>query len=105
MALTERKCDACAQCFLNITGGVCPIVDCSKSLVNGQCGGAKNGKCEVDGDKDCALGHLRLLHERRIGCEGDDEGGDTGACDGGDAGKVEDGACRRGRAGGCEGGR
>ncbi len=54
MALTERKCDACAQCFLNITGGVCPIVDCSKSLVNGQCGGAKNGKCEVDGDKDCA---------------------------------------------------
>ena len=54
MALTERKCDACAQCYLNVTGGVCPIVDCSKSLVNGQCGGAKNGKCEVDGSKDCA---------------------------------------------------
>lgn len=54
MALTERKCDACAQCYLNVTGGICPIVDCSKSLVNGQCGGAKNGKCEVDGDKDCA---------------------------------------------------
>lgn len=54
MALTERKCDACAQCYLNVTGGVCPIVDCSKSLVNGQCGGAKNGKCEVDSSKDCA---------------------------------------------------
>lgn len=54
MALTERKCDACAQCFLNITGGICPVVDCSKSLVNGQCGGAKNGKCEVDSSKDCA---------------------------------------------------
>ena len=54
MALTERKCGACAQCYLNITGGVCPIVDCSKSLVNGQCGGAKNGKCEVDSSKDCA---------------------------------------------------
>lgn len=54
MALTQRKCDACAQCYLNITGGVCPIVDCSKSLVNGQCGGAKNGKCEVDSSKDCA---------------------------------------------------
>ena len=54
MALTKKSCDACAQCYLNITGGVCPIVDCSKSLVNGQCGGAKNGKCEVDGDKDCA---------------------------------------------------
>ena len=31
MALTKKSCDACAQCYLNITGGVCPIVDCSKS--------------------------------------------------------------------------
>ena len=54
MALTERKCDACAQCYLNVTGGICPIVDCSKSLVNGQCGGAKDGKCEVDEGRDCA---------------------------------------------------
>ena len=54
MALTKRKCDACAQCYLNVTGGICPIVDCSKSLVNGQCGGAKDGKCEVDSNKDCA---------------------------------------------------
>ncbi len=54
MALTKKACDACAQCYLNITGGICPIVDCSKSLVNGQCGGAKNGKCEVDPNKDCA---------------------------------------------------
>ena len=54
MALTKKSCDACAQCYLNITGGICPIVDCSKSLVNGQCGGAKNGKCEVSPDKDCA---------------------------------------------------
>ena len=54
MALTGKSCDACAQCYLNITGGICPIVDCSKSLVNGQCGGAKNGKCEVDPNKDCA---------------------------------------------------
>ena len=54
MALTRRRCEACGQCYLNITGGICPIVDCSKSLVNGQCGGAKNGKCEVDKDKDCA---------------------------------------------------
>ena len=53
MALTKKACDACAQCYLNITGGICPIVDCSKSLINGQCGGAKNGKCEVDPDMDC----------------------------------------------------
>ena len=49
----ERACDQCGQCYLNITGGICPITACSKSLVNGQCGGAKNGKCEVDPDMDC----------------------------------------------------
>ena len=54
MALTNKTCDACNQCFLNITGGICPIVDCTKSLINGQCGGAKNGKCEIDPKKDCA---------------------------------------------------
>ena len=66
MALTKKSCDACAQCYLNITGGICPIVDCSKSLVNGQCGGAKNGKCEVDGDKDCAWEKIY----RRLGKQG-----------------------------------
>ena len=54
MALTQKTCGACAQCYLNITGGICPIVDCTKSLVNGQCGGAKNGRCEIDPKKDCA---------------------------------------------------
>ncbi len=54
MALTQKTCGACAQCYLNLTGGICPVTDCSKSLLNGQCGGAKNGKCEVDPQKDCA---------------------------------------------------
>ena len=53
MALTKKACDACAQCYLSITGGICPIVDCSKSLINGQCGGAKNGKCEVEPNMAC----------------------------------------------------
>ena len=68
MALTKKSCDACAQCFLNITGGICPIVDCSKSLVNGQCGGAKDGKCEVDSNKDCAWEkiHKRLEKQGRV---------------------------------------
>ena len=69
MALTKKACDACAQCYLNITGGICPIVDCSKSLVNGQCGGAKNGKCEVSPDKDCAWENIqqRLAQQGRLG--------------------------------------
>ena len=49
----EHDCRQCGECYLNLTGGICPITACSKSLVNGQCGGAKNGKCEVDPDMDC----------------------------------------------------
>ena len=49
----EYDCDQCGECYLNITGGICPITACSKSLVNGPCGGTKNGKCEVDGDMEC----------------------------------------------------
>ena len=49
----EYDCGQCGQCYLNLTGGICPITACSKSLVNGQCGGSKNGKCEVDPNMDC----------------------------------------------------
>ena len=35
----EVNCDQCGECFLNLTGGICPLTACSKSLVNGQCGG------------------------------------------------------------------
>ncbi len=68
MALTKKACDACAQCYLTMTGGICPIVDCSKSLINGQCGGAKNGKCEVSPDKDCAWEKIqqRLAAQGRL---------------------------------------
>jgi len=50
----EVDCDQCGECYLNSTGGICPISLCSKSLVNGQCGGCKDGKCEVDIEMDCA---------------------------------------------------
>lgn len=68
MALTKKACDACDQCYLNVTGGICPVVDCSKSLLNGQCGGAKDGKCEVNPDKDCAWEKIyrRLAAQGRL---------------------------------------
>ncbi|MBU0533446.1 MAG: electron transport complex subunit RsxC [Candidatus Omnitrophica bacterium] len=53
IALESEKCAACGECYLNITGGICPVVDCAKSLLNGPCGGAKNGKCEVNSNVDC----------------------------------------------------
>ena len=49
----EHDCRQCGECYLNLTGGICPITACSKSLVNGQCGGAKNGMCEVDPNMEC----------------------------------------------------
>lgn len=49
----EYDCALCGECHLNSTGGICPITACSKSLVNGQCGGSKNGKCEVDNGMEC----------------------------------------------------
>ena len=49
----EHDCKQCGECFLNLTGGICPLTACSKALVNGQCGGAKDGKCEVDPSMEC----------------------------------------------------
>ena len=50
----EYDCGQCGECFLNLTGGICPITACSKSLVNGPCGGTSNsGKCEVCPDMEC----------------------------------------------------
>jgi ferredoxin len=50
---TER-CRSCSDCVLAETGGICPVTICAKGLVNGPCGGARQGKCEVDPEKDCA---------------------------------------------------
>jgi len=50
----EEACHLCGNCVLGQTGGICPIAHCAKSLVNGPCGGQKNGKCEVNPENDCA---------------------------------------------------
>ena len=49
----QEMCAGCGHCILQLTGGICPIARCSKSLLNGPCGGTKNGKCEIDEDLDC----------------------------------------------------
>lgn len=46
----NERCRECGECVLDYTGGICPLTACSKSLINGQCGGAKNGRCEVEPD-------------------------------------------------------
>ncbi len=49
----SERCQECGQCLLDYTGGICPISACTKSLVCGACGGASNGKCELDRSRDC----------------------------------------------------
>ncbi|MBW2039643.1 MAG: methylenetetrahydrofolate reductase C-terminal domain-containing protein [Deltaproteobacteria bacterium] len=49
-----ERCSLCGECILEKTGGICPLTRCAKGLLNGPCGGAKDGKCEVDPEKDCA---------------------------------------------------
>jgi ferredoxin len=68
-----EKCAGCGDCILHLTGGICPIARCSKSLMNGPCGGSQNGKCEVNPDTSCGweqiyrslekLGRLDILEQ------------------------------------------
>jgi len=57
----SEVCVQCGECVLGWTGGICPITTCPKGLLNGPCGGAKNGKCEVSATKDCAW---EVIYER-----------------------------------------
>jgi hypothetical protein len=68
-----EECSQCGDCVLGLTGGICPITRCAKSLLNGPCGGSVEGRCEVDKSIPCgwqliidrlrALGRLELLDE------------------------------------------
>ena len=67
--LWMEMCGACGDCFLDRTGGICPIVRCAKGLLNGPCGGTRRGgKCEIDPEKDCAwtLIYHRLEKQGRL---------------------------------------
>ena len=56
-----ERCAACGDCVLGLTGGICPIARCSKSLLNGPCGGSEGGHCEINPDIPCAW---QLIYDR-----------------------------------------
>lgn len=56
-----ENCIGCGDCMLYYFGGICPLTRCAKNLLNGPCGGSKDGKCEVDPEVPCAW---QLIFER-----------------------------------------
>lgn len=51
----SEKCAGCGTCVIHYFEGMCPVAvaRCSKSLLNGPCGGSADGKCEISKDVDC----------------------------------------------------
>jgi len=58
----SERCAQCGDCVLDYTGGLCPLTVCTKGLLNGPCGGSKDGKCEFEPEvRDCGW---ILIYER-----------------------------------------
>jgi ferredoxin len=49
----EERCAGCGTCIIHHYDGMCPIARCSKSLMNGPCGGSNKGACEIDPNVIC----------------------------------------------------
>lgn len=72
-ASSVEECNFCARCIAEAAGGLCPHSFCPKHLINGPCGGAQGGRCEVLPRRPCvwelihrrlkAAGKLHLLEE------------------------------------------
>jgi len=63
-----EQCAGCGNCILHLTGGLCPIARCAKSLFNGPCGGSQGGRCEIHPEVPCIWA---AIHDRleRLGAK------------------------------------
>jgi ferredoxin len=68
----EERCIMCGTCIIDAFGTVCPIARCPKHMLNGPCGGSRDGVCEINSELQCiwhiiyerlrALGKTVLMH-------------------------------------------
>lgn len=59
--LLSNQCTMCGDCTISEYGGICPASQCPKALLNGPCGGAVDGMCEVNREMKCVW---VLIYER-----------------------------------------
>jgi ferredoxin len=66
----EERCRSCNSCLLGVTGGICPITMCAKSVFNGPCGGTNGKNCEISSEQPCAwhMIYERLSKQGRLDC-------------------------------------
>ncbi|WP_457573093.1 methylenetetrahydrofolate reductase C-terminal domain-containing protein [Desulfolithobacter sp.] len=57
----SEQCAGCGDCVLHLTGGLCPVARCAKSLMNGPCGGSVDGHCEIHPEVDCVW---QMIYDR-----------------------------------------
>ncbi|MBI4822748.1 MAG: methylenetetrahydrofolate reductase C-terminal domain-containing protein [Nitrospirae bacterium] len=66
LQMFDERCSLCGKCILDKTGGICPLTACPKGLLNGPCGGCKDGHCEISPDIKCAWARI-YERMKRIG--------------------------------------
>ncbi len=59
--LLANQCIMCGNCTISEFGGLCPKAQCPKGLLNGPCGGAVDGICEVNRENKCVW---NLIYDR-----------------------------------------
>lgn len=60
-----EMCAGCGKCILDLTGGVCPVARCAKTILNGPCGGTQtDGTCEISNPENPTPCAWHLIVER-----------------------------------------
>lgn len=61
----QKRCIMCGECLVDHFGGLCPVTQCPKSMLNGPCGGASHGKCEINQQLDCVWDRIIQMLKKR----------------------------------------